>query len=70
MDKTELLEEVLNISKEFTFKTDDILNIRGYYDTKKSININFIALLEVMYEKLDDKDIDRILLTDEELEEE
>jgi len=68
LNKVELLQEIIGSSKEFKFETDEIMNIRKYYDTKQSININFVALIEVMFEKLDDEDIDRILLTDEELE--
>lgn len=67
-DKIELLQDILCMSKEYRFKTEDILNIRGYYHTDKSININFTALIEIMYEKLNDEDINRILLTDEETE--
>ena len=44
-----------------------MLRVSSYYNGNKSININFIALIEVMYEKLDDEDIERILLSDEEL---
>ena len=67
-DKIELLSEIIGASKEFRFIEDEILNIRKYYDTSISININFVALIEVMYEKLNDEDIERILLTDEEVE--
>ena len=67
LDKVEILEEIINNSKEYRFITDDILNIKQYYGNK-SININFIALIETMLEKLDDEDIDRILLLDEEVE--
>lgn len=67
-DKIELLSKIIGASKEFRFVEDEILNIRKYYDTSISININFVALMEVMYEKLNDEDIERILLTDEEVE--
>ena len=67
-DKIELLSEIIGASKEFRFIEDEILNIRKNYDTSISININFVAFIEVMYEKLNDEDIERILLTDEEVE--
>ena len=61
LNKVELLQEIIGSSKEFKFETDEIMNIRKYYDTKQSININFVALMEIMFEKLDDEDINRIL---------
>lgn len=66
-DKVELLRDIIESSKEFSFVEDEVLNVKSYYDYNKSINVNFIGLIEVMYEKLDDEDINRILLTDEEL---
>ncbi len=68
-DKLKLLERIINSSKEFKFNSNDILNIRKYYDISQSININFIGLIEVCYEKLEPEDIDRFILTDEELRE-
>lgn len=66
-DKIELLRDIIEDSKQFEFVEDEVLNIKSYYNFNKSINVNFIGLIEVMYEKLDDEDINRILLTDEEL---
>ena len=66
--KLELLKHIIYSSKEFQFEEDDILNIRKYYNTKVSININFSELIDICYEKLDEEDIDRFLLNDEELE--
>ena len=66
-DKIELLRDIIEDSKQFEFVEDEVLNIKSYYNFNKSINVNFIGLIEVMYEKLNDEDINRILLTDEEL---
>ena len=63
----ELLRDIIEDSKRFEFVEDEVLRVSSYYNGNKSININFIALIEVMYEKLDDEDIERILLSDEEL---
>lgn len=68
-DKIELLRDIIEDSKEFSFKEDEILNITSYYNYNKSININFIALIEMLYEyEIQNEDINRLLLTDEELE--
>ena len=66
-DKVELLKDIIEDSNCFEFVDDEVLRVSSYYNGNKSININFIALIEVMYEKLDDEDIERILLSDEEL---
>lgn len=68
-DKVELLKDLVEDSKRFEFVDDEVLKIQNYYNGK-AIYVNFIGLVEVMYEKLDDEDIDRILLTDYEDEEE
>ena len=69
MEKIEILEDIIGSSKCFEFETDEILNLRDYYTGRKNININFNTLIEIMRDKLDEEDIDRILLTDEEVEE-
>lgn len=69
-DKVELLRDLVEDSKRFEFVDDEVLKIQNYYNGNKEIYVNFIGLVEVMYEKLDDEDIDRILLTDYEDEEE
>lgn len=69
-DKVELLRDLVESSKRFEFVDDEVLKIQNYFNGNKEIYINFIGLIEVMYEKLDDEDIDRILLTDYEDEEE
>ena len=66
-NKIELLRDIIEDSKRFEFIEDEVLRVSSYCNGNKSININFIALIEVMYEKLDDEDIERILLSDEEL---
>ncbi len=68
-DKVELLKDLVEDSKRFEFVDDEVLKIQNYY-SGKTIYVNFIGLVEVMFEKLDDEDIDRILLTDYEDEEE
>ena len=68
-DKIELLRDLVESSKRFEFVDDEVLKIQNYFNGNKEIYINFIGLIEVMYEKLDDEDIDRILLTDYEDEE-
>ena len=49
MEKIEKLEYLLNISKEYKFmeneKGENILKIRGYYETDKTIYINFTKLI-------------------------
>jgi hypothetical protein len=67
-DKVELLKDLVEDSKRFEFVDDKVLKIQNYFNGNKKIYINFIGLIEVMYEKLDDEDIDRILLTDYENE--
>jgi len=67
-DKIELLESIINNSKEFSFKTDGILNITDYYTGRKSINIDFTALIELM-RSYEDIDFSSILLYDDEIEE-
>lgn len=69
-DKVELLRDLVEDSKRFEFVDDEVLKIQNYFNGNKEIYVNFIGLIEVMYEKLDDEDIDRILLTDYEDEEE
>lgn len=68
-DKVELLRDLVEDSKRFEFAEDEVLRISSYYNGNKEIYVNFIGLIETMYEKLDDKDIDRILWTTEEFEE-
>ena len=67
IDKVELLQDIIESSKEYKFQ-DNILHIAKCYGNGESINVNMIGLIEIMYEKLDSEDIDRILLTDEEKE--
>ena len=69
-DKVELLRDLVEDSKRFEFVDDEVLKIQNYFNGNKEIYVNFIGLIEVIYEKLDDEDIDRILLTDYEDEEE
>lgn len=68
-DKVELLRDLVEDSKRFEFAEDEVLRISSYYNGNKEIYVNFIGLIEIMYEKLDDEDIDRILWTTEEFEE-
>lgn len=68
-DKVELLRDLVENSKRFEFAEDEVLRISSYYNGNKEIYVNFIGLIETMYEKLDDEDIDRILWTTEEFEE-
>lgn len=65
--KIELLRNIIENSKRFEFVEDEVLRVSSYYNGNKSININFIALIEVMYKKLNDEDIEKILLSDEEM---
>ncbi len=60
-DKAEVLQEIIEDSKRFEFVDDEILELRSLNNSKK-IYVNFVGLLEVMFEKLDKEDIDRILL--------
>ena len=69
-DKVELLRDLVEDSKRFEFVDDEVLKIQNYFNGNKEIYVNFIGLIEDMYEKLDDEDINRILLTDYEDEEE
>lgn len=52
MEKIEKLEYLLNISKEYKFmeneKGENILKIRGYYETDKTIYINFTKLIPLL----------------------
>ena len=66
-NKVELLKDLVEDSKRFEFVDDEVLKIQNYY-SGKTIYVNFIGLVEVMLEKLDDEDIDRILLSDYEEE--
>lgn len=68
-EKIEMLESIINGSKTFSFKYDDVLNISDYYTGRKTINIDFTKLIEVLKEDIEDYVIDEILLTDEEAEE-
>lgn len=68
-DKVELLRDLVEDSKRFEFAEDEVLRISSYYNGNKEIYVNFIGLIEIMYEKLEDEDIDRILWTTEEFEE-
>lgn len=65
-NKVELLRDIIEDSKRFEFVDDEVLKIQNFY-SGKTVYVNFIGLVEVMFEKLDDEDIDRILLSDEEL---
>ena len=52
MEKLEKLEYLLNISKEYKFmeneKGENVLKIRGYYETDKTIYINFTKLIPLL----------------------
>ena len=52
MEKIEKLEYLLNISKEYKFmeneKGENVLKIRGYYETDKTIYINFTKLIPLL----------------------
>ena len=63
MNKVELLRDIIENSKKFEFISDEVLKIQNYNNNEK-IYINFIGLIEVMYEKLSDEDINKILLID------
>ena len=63
-DKVELLQNLIEDSKRFEFVDDTVLKIQNYFNGNKKIYVNFIGLIEVMFEKLDEEDIDRILLED------
>lgn len=63
-NKVELLRDLIEDSKRFEFVDDEVLKISSYFNGNKEIYVNFIGLIEVMFEKLDDEDRDRILLTD------
>lgn len=67
-ERVELLENIINGSKEFRFKTDDILNIRDYYTGRKSINIDFSQLIDILYKyEINVNDVEKLLLLDEEI---
>ena len=57
-NKIELLRDIIEDSKRFEFVDDEVLKIQNYY-SGKTIYVNFIGLVEVMFEKLDDEDIAR-----------
>ena len=52
MGKIEKLEYLLNISKEYKFmknsEGDSLLKIKGYYETDKTIYINFTKLIPLL----------------------
>ena len=52
MGNIEKLEYLLNISKEYKFmeneKGENVLKIRGYYETDKTIYINFTKLIQLL----------------------
>ena len=52
MGKIEKLEYLLNISKEYKFmensEGDILLKIKGYYETDKTIYINFTKLIPLL----------------------
>lgn len=52
MGNIEKLEYLLNISKEYEFmeneKGENVLKIRGYYETDKTIYINFTKLIPLL----------------------
>lgn len=52
MEKIEKLEYLLNISKEYEFmensEGDSLLKIKGYYETDKTIYINFTKLIPLL----------------------
>lgn len=68
-NKVELLRDIIDDSKRYEFAEDEVLKISSYFNGNKEVYINFIGLIEVMYEKLDDEDIDRIIWTTDEFEE-
>lgn len=67
-EKIDLLENIITNSKTFEFVEDEILNIKDYYTGRKSININFTALIELM-RSYEDIDFSSILMYDNEIEE-
>lgn len=68
-ERIELFQDIIEDSKRFEFVEDDVLNVKDYYTSRKSININFTKLIEILYEyDIDDCDIEELLLTDEEQE--
>lgn len=52
MEEIEKLEYLLNISKEYKFmensEGDSLLKIKGYYETDKTIYINFTKLITLL----------------------
>ena len=54
MEKIEKLEYLLNISKEYEFMKNSegnvLLKIKGYYETDKTIYINFTKLITLLKE--------------------
>ena len=67
-DRIDLLENIINSSKQFEFVTDEIERISGYYNGK-GINIDFNKLIEMLrnYE-IECEDIEELLLTDNEMD--
>lgn len=68
-DKIELLRDIIENSKTFEFVEDNILNVKDYYTGRKSINIDFKALIEMIEDcEIEEQFINSFLLTDEELD--
>lgn len=68
-ERIELFQKIIEDSKRFEFVEDDVLNVKDYYTSRKSININFTKLIEMLNEyDIEDYDIKELLLTDDEIE--
>jgi len=68
-ERIELFQDIIEDSKRFEFVEDDVLNVKDYYTSRKSININFTKLIEMLNEyDIEDYDIEELLLTDDEIE--
>lgn len=69
--RIELLEDILNSSKEYEFTENEngdiLLKVRKYYDTKEVIYINFYELIHLLKHYTA---TDRVLLYADEVEEE
>ena len=63
-DRIELLQELIYASKRFEFVDDKVLKISSYYNGNQRVYINLMALCKIMSEKLDNNDINKILLLD------
>ncbi len=63
MEKIELFERLVDNSKTIEFVDVDVLRISNY-ESKEKIYLNLTGLVEVMLEKLDNEDVDKILLKD------